>query len=186
EAARQECLRRSPRAVLDNARRAGVPVYIGHGLQDRLVPPNHAVWAFNHLVGPGGALTEAETTSIARNVLPGHLAGRLDAETFFRPGDPTPLYSRQSGNVTLVLFQGGHNAVFNPGLEWMVHREAASQPSTQVRGAVARLSPARRSPASPTPTDSPTGSVSSCTVGASPGWPPTSPPRPSSSPPTGR
>lgn len=139
EAARQECLRRSPRAVLDNARRAGVPVYIGHGLQDRLVPPNHAVWAFNHLAAPADRLSNEEAVAIAGSTLPAHLAGRIDAETFFRPGDPQVLFSRRSGDVTLVLFRGGHNAVFNPGLEWMVHRVAASEPSPQVSGAITRL-----------------------------------------------
>lgn len=134
-----ECLHRSPRSVLDGARREGVPVYIGHGLQDRLVPPNHAVWAFNHLAAPADRLSNEEAVAIAGSTLPAHLAGRIDAETFFRPGDPQVLFSRRSGDVTLVLFRGGHNAVFNPGLEWMVHRVAASEPSPQVSGAITRL-----------------------------------------------
>ena len=137
--ARSECLSRSPRARLDGARQAGVPVYIGHGLSDRIVLPEHAVWAFNHLAQPGDRIGPDESAAIARNTLPGHLAGRLQEPTFFRPGDPAPLFSRRSGNATLVLFHGGHSAVFNPGLEWMVHQVARSEASPQVHGAITRL-----------------------------------------------
>jgi acetyl esterase/lipase len=139
EAARQECLRRSPRSHLDAARQAGVPIYIGHGLGDRLVLPEHAVWAFNHLANPGDRLSAEESAAIARNTLPGHLRGQLDEPTFFRPGDPAPVFSRRSGTTTMVLFNGGHSAVFNPGLEWMVHQVGRSEPSAEVAGAITRL-----------------------------------------------
>lgn len=139
EAARAQCAHRSPRAHLDNARAAGIPVYIGHGLGDRLVLPEQAVWAFNHLADSADRLNADESRAIASNYLPAHLNGQLEEPTFFRPGDPTPLFARQSGNVSLVLFRGGHNAVFNPGLEWMVHQTAASEPSPRVSGAITRL-----------------------------------------------
>lgn len=147
-AARDECLRRSPRHVLDRARSAGVPIYIGHGLGDRLVLPEHAVWTFNHLADPAHRLSAEESAAVARNSLPAHLRGQLVEPTFFRPGDPAPLFSRRSGNTTLVLFQGGHNAVFNPGLEWAVHQVARSEASPQVAGAITRLysTAFRRSP----------------------------------------
>jgi acetyl esterase/lipase len=138
-AARDECLRRSPRHVLDRARAAAVPIYIGHGLGDRLVLPEHAVWAFNHLADPADRLSPDESAAVARNTLPAHLRGQLVEPTFFRPGDPGPLFSRRSANTTLVLFQGGHSAVFNPGLEWAVNQVARSEPSPQVSGAITRL-----------------------------------------------
>jgi acetyl esterase/lipase len=139
EAARAECLRRSPRTRLDGVRDAGLPVYIGHGLGDRLVPPNHAVWAFNHLAQPGDRVSAEEADAIAQSSLPNHLRGRLVEPTFFRAGDPAPLFSRRSGDTTVVLFQGGHSAVFNPGLEWMVHQVARSEASPEVNGAITRL-----------------------------------------------
>lgn len=138
-AAREQCAWRSPRAHLDRARDGGVPVYIGHGLNDRLVLPEQAVWAFNHLAQPGDRLTAAESAAIASNRLPPHLDGQIQEPTWFRPGDPAPRFARQSGNVTLVLFNGGHIAAFNPGLEWMVRQTAASEPSPRVSGAIARL-----------------------------------------------
>lgn len=137
--ARQQCRHRSPINHLDNARDAGVPVYIGHGLSDTLVLPQHAVWAFNHLARPEDRLTSAESDAIARWTLPAHLRGQIGAPTYFRSPDPTPLFSRRSGNTTMVLFNGRHAAVFNPGLEWMVHRRAAGDASPEVAGAVTRL-----------------------------------------------
>jgi dienelactone hydrolase len=139
ETARAECAGRSPRAHLDGAREARIPVYIGHGLGDRLVLPEHAVWAFNHLADPADRLTPDESAAIAGNTLPAHLHGQMPVSTYFRAPDPTPLFSRRSGNATLVLFSGGHNAVFNPGLEWMVHQVALSDPSPEVEGAITRL-----------------------------------------------
>ncbi|MFP3907765.1 MAG: alpha/beta fold hydrolase [Acidimicrobiales bacterium] len=137
--ARDECRHRSPINHLDGARDGDVPVYLGHGLSDTLVLPQHAVWAFNHLARPEDRLTSAESDAIARWTLPSHLRGSLTAPTYFRGPDPTPLFSRRSDNVTMVLFNGRHSAVFNPGLEWMVHQRAASEPSAPVSGAVTRL-----------------------------------------------
>ncbi len=139
QAARDQCASRSPRAHLDAARDAGVPIYIGHGLGDRLVLPEQAVWAFNHLAQPADRITPEESAAIASNRLPAHLEGQIEEPTWFRPGDPRPRFARQSGDVSLVLFNGGHNAVFNPGLEWMVRRTAASDPSPRVQGAITRL-----------------------------------------------
>lgn len=138
-AARAECAHRSPRAHLDGARQAGLPVYIGHGLSDGIVLPEQSVWAYNHLANPADRFTPEESAAIARNTLPAHLRGVLAEPTYFRSPDPTPLHSRRSGPVTLVLFNGTHNAIFNPGLEWMVRLAAASEPSPKVEGAIARL-----------------------------------------------
>ena len=37
----------------------------------------------------------------------------------FRAPDPPVLFARRSGPVTVVLFDGEHDMVYNPGLEWM-------------------------------------------------------------------
>jgi hypothetical protein len=56
---------------------------------------------------------------VEANVLPPHLQGRIDAPTYFRVPDPQPLFSRRWGSTAVVLFEGLHDMVFNPGLEWM-------------------------------------------------------------------
>lgn len=119
-----ECLHRSPSAHLDAAREAGVPIYIGHGLSDGIVPISHGLWAFSQLADPDDHFSESELVAIASGTLPEHLRGAGDVQTFFAEPDPPLLYARQSANVTLVIFEGGHLGVFNPGLEWIVNRSA--------------------------------------------------------------
>jgi predicted esterase len=119
EAARDECEQRSPAAHLDAARDAGVPVYIGHGLSDETVPPAHSLWAFNQLVGEGETLNDELVEAVAENRLPDEFEGSVEAETYFSSDDPEVYFARQAGDVTLVLFEGEHDMVYNPGLEWM-------------------------------------------------------------------
>jgi predicted esterase len=122
EVAAAECHHRSPSSYLDAAAEAGVPVYLGHGIEDRIVPPVHAGWAYNQLASPDDRLDEAELAALEQRTLPEHLLGAIEAETYFEDPDPGVLFARHSGNVTLVVFDAGHEGVFNPGLEWMVNR----------------------------------------------------------------
>lgn len=121
-AADDECLRRSPSAHLDAAREAGVPVYIGHGLDDAIVPTEHSAWAFNQLAKEADRLDEATVGAIEAGRLPPELQGRIEADTYFEDADPEVLFARQSGPVTFVVFEGGHEGVYNPGLAWMVQQ----------------------------------------------------------------
>lgn len=120
-AAEAECRRRSPSAHLEAARRAGVPVYLGVGLADAVVPPAHGLRAFNQLAEPADRLAEDVLRAAARGRLPEALRGRLEAPTFFAEGDPPVLFSRRSGAATLVVFDGGHDLVYHPALLWMEH-----------------------------------------------------------------
>jgi predicted esterase len=117
--AAEECRRRSPSSHLAAARDAGVPIYLGHGIADGIVPPVHAAWAFNVLADPDDRLAERELVALSALRLPDGLAGRIEAETFFREPDPRVVFARSSAAATLVLFDGEHLGVFNPGLEWM-------------------------------------------------------------------
>jgi dienelactone hydrolase len=117
--ARRSCERRSPRRWLERARRAGVPVYLGHGLGDTLVPPGAALRAFNQLADPEDRIGRRSVARVDDNRLPGHLRGAVEAETHFGRQDPDVLFARRSGPATVVLFEGEHDMVFHPGLEWM-------------------------------------------------------------------
>jgi predicted esterase len=120
-AARESCAQRSPVTHLDGAREAGVPVYIGHGLSDPIVPPSHAALAFNQLADEADRLSDEEVEAIGNNELPGHLDGSIDTETYFGDDDPEALFARRSAAATFVLFEGEHDMVYHPGLEWIVN-----------------------------------------------------------------
>jgi poly(3-hydroxybutyrate) depolymerase len=117
--ARSGCAYRSPRAHLSRARAAAVPVYIGHGLGDQDVRPDHAVQAFNQLAAPDDRVPRAAIAAIRRNVLPPVLRRSVEAPTYFGTNDPRVLFARKSGEATVVLFEGGHDMVYHPGLRWM-------------------------------------------------------------------
>jgi len=111
------CARRSPSALLEKARQAGVPVYIGTGVRDDIVPPRHAVEAFNQLADPVDRLTQE---ALGR-VISGKLREGSDAQaSSLYSIASAPLYLlRSSGRVTLALFEGGHDVVYSAGLAWL-------------------------------------------------------------------
>lgn len=117
-AAREQCLQRSPKTYLDAAREAGLPIFIGHGLHDETVPPDHGVRAFNQLADPQDRLSPDVLAAVTRNTLPPEVAGE-PAESFFGEQDPEVLLARRSGPVTLVLFDGEHDMVFHPALAFL-------------------------------------------------------------------
>ncbi len=118
-AAAAQCERRSPRAHLHRARAAGVPVYIGHGLGDTVVPPDHALRAFNRLAAARDAVPPDVVAAAAVNTLPARVRGSVRGTTFFRAPDPPVAFARQAGPVRVVLFEGDHDMVYHPALEWM-------------------------------------------------------------------
>lgn len=122
--ARASCDSRSPRSYLDEARRAEVPIYIGHGLDDKLVPPSQAAAAFNQLAQERDRLAEGVAQALGRGELPGRLRGSVEGEPYFAEGEPAVLFSRRSGPVRLVLFDGGHDMVYHPGLAWLTELAA--------------------------------------------------------------
>ena len=124
--AQQSCRHRSPEAHLSGAGDAGMPVYIAHGLDDQVVPPSYAARAFNQLAQPGDRLDDETVRGLRQNRLPGNLRGSVTGETFFGDEDPEVFFARSSGPVTLVLFDGGHDMVYNPGLAFL-HRVASER-----------------------------------------------------------
>lgn len=118
DAARQDCLSRSPRSYVERLREAGVPVYVGHGLQDTTVPADAAVRAYDDLADPADRLGDEVAAAVREGRLPSQVPGE-PAESFFAPQDPPVLLARRSGDVTLVLFEGEHDTVFHPGLAFL-------------------------------------------------------------------
>lgn len=121
--AEAQCRSRSPMTYLPGA--AGrVPVLIAHGLRDRLAPPDHAIRAFNALAAPPDRITDEERALLARErAWPRELDGeRIDADPAFeRAGTPVVL-RRTSQQATLVLFDGDHDMLYEPGLRWLARQ----------------------------------------------------------------
>jgi pimeloyl-ACP methyl ester carboxylesterase len=118
-----ECHARSPSAQLDRA--AGrVPVLIAHGIQDRTVPPRHAIDAYNKLADEDDRFSADQRSFIdGRGALPPELVPRRRpdsalARAFAAAGTPLRL-ERRSSAVTLALFDGIHDMVYNPTLLWL-------------------------------------------------------------------
>lgn len=120
-AAHRACQARSPRTHIHGAREAGVPIYIGSGLADQVVTPDRVLTQFNDLAQPADRLDDDVVSEAARNRLPAALHGAAAPGHFFAREDPRVVFARTSGPVTVVLFDGGHEMVFAPGLRWIWH-----------------------------------------------------------------
>ncbi|MGI9609385.1 MAG: alpha/beta fold hydrolase, partial [Acidimicrobiia bacterium] len=117
-AAFDECKRRSPSDTIANAKAANIPLYIATGLQDTLVPTSQSFKAFDALVPPEDQFGPAIYSEVDRGRLPADLLGQKSGFAWFDSQDRPLLMSRTSGNVTLALFQGTHESLYEPGLEW--------------------------------------------------------------------
>lgn len=117
-AAEEECVKRSPTTYLDAAREEGVPVFLGHGIDDHLLNPRQSAVAFNQLANETERFTEDQLEAIGRSSLPEGFWGVIEAETFFGEGDPEPVFSRQSGNVLLVYMDSDHEMVYEAAARW--------------------------------------------------------------------
>lgn len=121
--AAESCAARSPSSVLGEAADAGIPVYIGAGIGDDIVPASHALQSFNALAAEADRLPP-EAVEAARSARVPEEAAHSEVDTFFTDAEPEVLWARTSGPVTLALFDGGHDYVFYPGLNWLARLDA--------------------------------------------------------------
>ena len=116
-----EYRRRSPLTWIDNARKAGIPVYIVTGIHDGWkgsVPVGHAIRAFNALADGKDRISEDDIASIeATQKVPESLAYRGDIDPFYGKG--AIHLRRTSANVRLTLFEGGHGGNFPAGYDFL-------------------------------------------------------------------
>lgn len=123
EKAAAECRRRSPLTYLEKAR--GVPIDIHHGIHDghgsEPVPVSQSLHAFNALAAPEDRFTEEEIAYFnSQQRVPPHLeSGR----NYSSPGDEKVLFRRQSGNVRVTIFDGGHEKDTETALRWLAQQE---------------------------------------------------------------
>jgi predicted peptidase len=116
-----ETKKRSPITYLNKDLK--VPIYIAHGIKDILVPPDHALKAYNLLANEQDRITPEQISYIVKNkaVPPGLKSNAKDS--YFGPADPKVHLVKESGNVKLVLFEGVHDLVYNPTLLWLNEKQ---------------------------------------------------------------
>jgi pimeloyl-ACP methyl ester carboxylesterase len=119
--AEKECRRRSPSQYLSNAR-GRVPIYLGVGIWDHLVPPNHALRAFNDLASPNERISDIHLRELDRTRrVPEDIAFSGHRPLYEQAGTKV-LFERSSLGSTVVIFQGGHDIIYNAGLAWLAEK----------------------------------------------------------------
>ncbi len=114
-----ECYSRSPVSSIGNAKASKIPLYIGTGLRDTLVPTSQSFRAFDDLVAAEDRFGPEIHAMVDQHELPAELLGQKSGFASFDGQDRPLLMSRTSGNVTLAVFDGRHESLYEPGLEWM-------------------------------------------------------------------
>jgi predicted esterase len=115
----EEAKKRSPVSYLPNAAGKNVKVYIASGIDDDNVPVDHALMAFNDLSDSTDKFLYEEIEYMRANrSIPPHLVSEIEDPEFTSVGLPLVL-ERESGNVVIKLFKGGHDVIYNAGLIWL-------------------------------------------------------------------
>jgi dienelactone hydrolase len=117
--AEAEARKRSPLAYLSAARRLPVSIHVGiHDGHTGSVPVSHSLRAFNMLAAPEDRLSEEQIRWFTeKRAVPTELAAQREDDSTY--GKKTVLFRRRSQNVTLTVFDGGHEILFEPALAWL-------------------------------------------------------------------
>lgn len=117
--AEKECRKRSVSMYLKNAKNKDVQVYIAAAVNDKFVPPGQALRAFNDLALQKDSFSENDINYInKRNKLPAHIEGKY-SDSLFTDAGLECLFEKKSANVTIKIFTGNHNIIYNAGLYWL-------------------------------------------------------------------
>ncbi|MHC2993557.1 dipeptidyl aminopeptidase [Pontibacter sp. HJ8] len=127
-AAAAECMRRSPVTYIHNAK--DVPIFLAHGTNDVLVPPDHSIRGYNLLANPADTIAQKDIDYILKEqAIPEGMEGATNRDKYFGAKDPKVVFERESANVRLVLFVGVHDMAYNPGLLWLNEQQKKMPPA---------------------------------------------------------
>ncbi len=123
--------KRSPLTYLAAAKR--VPLHINAGITDGhtgSVPVSHSLLAFNRVAAPENRLSDEEIRYfVEKAAVPPHLRRHIVDPSY---GEKRPLFRRTSGNVTVTIFNGGHELVPRAAIAWIeaVYKSKKGKPSS--------------------------------------------------------
>ncbi|MBD3358745.1 MAG: prolyl oligopeptidase family serine peptidase [Chitinivibrionales bacterium] len=118
----KECRKRSPSMYLADARGKRVKVYIATGIQDNFVCPSHSLRAFNDLAAPADRISKENIEYIdKRHRLPPQFSGTF-VDSLYADAGIELLWEKTSANVTLKIYEGKHDVIYNAGLLWLSGR----------------------------------------------------------------
>ncbi|NIC04233.1 alpha/beta hydrolase family protein [Billgrantia bachuensis] len=125
--AHDECMQRSPKAHVPDAA-GGMRVLIAHGIDDETVPVEQALQAYNDLIEEEGGISQEQIEAIMESgEIPEALLERSLHEErdypHFEEAEAPVLLHLQSGPTELALFDGEHDMLYRPGLEWLALQE---------------------------------------------------------------
>ena len=115
------CIKRSALTYLHNAK--GINVDINHGVNDGRsgsVPFTHSLYAFNKLADSKDLFKKSEIEEYYKTrKLPSSFKAAAVDPLF---GNKTTLFRRISGNARVTIFDGGHEIVHKPALNWLANQ----------------------------------------------------------------
>ncbi|MBR7104658.1 MAG: prolyl oligopeptidase family serine peptidase [Lentisphaeria bacterium] len=127
EKARAEAQRRSPVTHLGNASRCLLDISTGiHDGHTGSVPVNQTLNAFNILAKPEDKISAEDIAFITENQqFPAHYPAPVQDPSF---GKNTVLFRRQSNLTRVTIFEGGHDCLPVPGLDWLSRQNRRQAP----------------------------------------------------------
>ena len=120
-AAEKECVKRSPLTYLVSANQVAVDINAGiHDGYTGSVPISHSLHAFNLLAAEADQLSDDQIRYFVstQKVPPALPAPQRDLAY----GQKPILFRRQSNRVRLTIFDGGHAAIYEAGLNWLTQQ----------------------------------------------------------------
>ena len=131
-AAKAEAEHRSPVTFLGNASRClldiSTGIHDGHTFNgiSGSVPVSHTLNAFNILAKPEDKLPAEDIDYIvAAQQFPAHYAPPVEDPSF---GKNVIYFRRQSNLARVTIFEGGHNCLYGPGLDWLSRQNRKNAP----------------------------------------------------------
>ena len=132
--AADECVKRSAITYLHQAK--GLSVDIATGIHDGhtgSVPVSHALEGFNAVAAPEDALSDVQISSFVNDeAVPEHLKDESLTDELY--GDKTPLFRRESGNARITIFEGGHDILSVPALNWLEAQRKSTDSVWEIDG----------------------------------------------------
>ena len=119
EKAKAEAIHRSPVTHLEGV---SYPLDISHGVFDKVVPVEHAIWAFNKVAAPKDRFTDAEIEAI-KNIANTKKTPEGFPEVTDKYGRYKIYVRRVSGNVRINIFHAGHAILGGTGVQWLLKQE---------------------------------------------------------------